>query len=220
MDSLCQDWKSVFLCIFFSLLTSHVATGPDLRIKQSVLLSCFASIAVCSILLNSAIIAVAGPLVLQAFFSCLALLKCMKVLPLTFVRFRRHLFSWFRLNENGLDIHFMHSASVRMRLSLLLISFFVIRLAVLTVCGFFAAKNLSSHLALKAQLSSLVNADIDQLRQLDDVCAICWGPFERHGKMTPCKHIFHSHCLRTWLRRRNVCPICNREVFSEAMVTS
>ncbi|KFD57491.1 hypothetical protein M514_01594 [Trichuris suis] len=491
MENLCQDWNLVFQCVLLWLICSHVATGPHLRIKLSVIVSCLASIAVCSILFNSALIAFAVPAVLQAFFSCLAILKCMKVLPLTFAQFRRTVFSWFRLSENGLDFYLTHSESIRVQLSLLLITFFVIRVSLLTVCGLcyangflyldnragaaslmandshlvhfstyvvyryvlvrscetfvallglcafisvlsdmlislmirsigesgrddefsggfvmgaiflmlclqvdltmqppavrifllyrscmligigvmhfvhshlhnalmrlsrsgtltwslyvacyaegvmfllmpllaarfiwlpeirnpwfmstviygaelfcktlvsllvhwtylyrtykknvdeyvteeivfwvegcgttlqicfsilillsgvwllqyandsitrgvlmalhayvsiwlptkVAVKNLSSYLAVKAQLNSLLNANVDQLRRLDDVCAICLCPFERHGKVAPCKHIFHAHCLRTWLRRRNVCPLCNREVFSAAMVT-
>mmetsp|Transcript_23438 Transcript_23438/g.32862 ORF Transcript_23438/g.32862 Transcript_23438/m.32862 type:complete len:438 (+) Transcript_23438:159-1472(+) len=41
-------------------------------------------------------------------------------------------------------------------------------------------------------------------------CTICFGPLEdgeRIGAL-PCEHIFHVDCLKTWLSRRNVCPLC------------
>ena len=42
-------------------------------------------------------------------------------------------------------------------------------------------------------------------------CAICFAQLEdgdRVGSL-PCQHIFHvTPCLKTWLKRRNVCPLC------------
>lgn len=26
-----------------------------------------------------------------------------------------------------------------------------------------------------------------------------------------CNHTYHLHCIETWIARRNVCPLCNRE---------
>jgi len=43
-------------------------------------------------------------------------------------------------------------------------------------------------------------------------CTICFGPLEdgdRVGSL-PCSHVFHVDCLKTWLSRRNVCPLCLR----------
>lgn len=42
------------------------------------------------------------------------------------------------------------------------------------------------------------------------MCSICLASVEdgeRIGALS-CNHIFHSHCLKDWLRRRNVCPLC------------
>eukprot|EP00543_Licmophora_paradoxa_P005021 CAMPEP_0202444156 /NCGR_PEP_ID=MMETSP1360-20130828/3302_1 /ASSEMBLY_ACC=CAM_ASM_000848 /TAXON_ID=515479 /ORGANISM="Licmophora paradoxa, Strain CCMP2313" /LENGTH=204 /DNA_ID=CAMNT_0049060077 /DNA_START=274 /DNA_END=888 /DNA_ORIENTATION=- len=41
-------------------------------------------------------------------------------------------------------------------------------------------------------------------------CAICFAQIEegeRVGSLS-CDHIFHSHCLKSWLKRRNICPLC------------
>ena len=41
-------------------------------------------------------------------------------------------------------------------------------------------------------------------------CSICFAPFldgDRVGAL-PCDHVFHVDCLKSWLPRRNVCPLC------------
>jgi hypothetical protein len=49
----------------------------------------------------------------------------------------------------------------------------------------------------------------------DDVasCAICFVTFadgDRTGVL-PCRHVFHANCLKMWLKRKNVCPLCQRK---------
>jgi Ring finger domain len=56
----------------------------------------------------------------------------------------------------------------------------------------------------------------------DNSCMICFAVVfegERVGIMPNCDHIFHSKCLKDWLKRRNVCPLCldaNVAVFSSS----
>jgi Ring finger domain len=52
----------------------------------------------------------------------------------------------------------------------------------------------------------------DHVPDDDDACCctICFTPLEtgdRVGKLS-CSHTFHVDCLREWLPRRNVCPLC------------
>ena len=47
----------------------------------------------------------------------------------------------------------------------------------------------------------------------DYECAICLGAIE-HGESIgdiPCGHIFHKECLKTWVKRRKRCPLCQDE---------
>jgi hypothetical protein len=48
----------------------------------------------------------------------------------------------------------------------------------------------------------------------DHSCAICYGTLvdgDRVGALPHCEHVFHVDCLKVWLTRRNVCPLCLSE---------
>ena len=59
-------------------------------------------------------------------------------------------------------------------------------------------------------LAHFVRASEDELKQYDDVCAICLCPMHKARK-TPCGHFFHGHCLRRCLKEKANCPICNHK---------
>jgi hypothetical protein len=44
-------------------------------------------------------------------------------------------------------------------------------------------------------------------------CTICFSELEAGDRVgaLPCDHVFHVDCLKGWLRRRNVCPLCLME---------
>ena len=51
----------------------------------------------------------------------------------------------------------------------------------------------------------------DDGENLDTQCIICFQQLQngdRAGDLL-CGHTFHADCLKTWLKRRNVCPLCN-----------
>ncbi|KAH7684043.1 Zinc finger RING/FYVE/PHD-type protein [Dioscorea alata] len=45
-------------------------------------------------------------------------------------------------------------------------------------------------------------------------CAVCKDEIELEEKVKklPCKHYFHSECIVPWLKMRNTCPVCRREL--------
>ena len=47
-------------------------------------------------------------------------------------------------------------------------------------------------------------------------CAICLGEFSEGEKVSPLhcdiKHVFHTHCIKTWLIKNPVCPLCKAEI--------
>jgi hypothetical protein len=48
----------------------------------------------------------------------------------------------------------------------------------------------------------------------DDACAICCADLvdgDRVGVLEVCRHQFHVECLKPWLQRRNMCPLCQKE---------
>ncbi|CAD1479020.1 unnamed protein product [Heterotrigona itama] len=58
------------------------------------------------------------------------------------------------------------------------------------------------------KINSLPEAKAEQLRTLDDVCAICYQEMQS-AKITYCNHYFHSVCLRKWLYVQDSCPLCH-----------
>jgi Ring finger domain len=52
------------------------------------------------------------------------------------------------------------------------------------------------------------------LAEGEDVCAVCLDElrFADTVRRLPCEHIFHSLCIRQWLRRKNACPCCCAQV--------
>lgn len=76
-------------------------------------------------------------------------------------------------------------------------------------------------LALKTRIHRIIIADheseIEAAKSVDgddemhdETCTICFGDLkdgDRVGDLL-CGHTFHASCLKSWLSRRNVCPLC------------
>ena len=48
-------------------------------------------------------------------------------------------------------------------------------------------------------------------RRNGDGCMICFNAIDigsKVGVLPNCEHTFHTTCLKEWLKRRNVCPLC------------
>jgi hypothetical protein len=61
-------------------------------------------------------------------------------------------------------------------------------------------------------LSAAHNDDDD-----DDACTICFAPLldgDRVGELG-CTHVFHVECLKLWLQRKNICPLCQKTEVAE-----
>ncbi|XP_074568642.1 uncharacterized protein LOC141825154 [Curcuma longa] len=51
-------------------------------------------------------------------------------------------------------------------------------------------------------------------RKGNEECVICKSNYKIQKLITlPCKHCYHSHCIRRWLKESKACPICKEEVF-------
>jgi hypothetical protein len=48
------------------------------------------------------------------------------------------------------------------------------------------------------------------------MCSICHENFAEGDDLTilPCnnKHKFHQSCIKDWLERKDVCPLCNKKI--------
>uniref|UniRef100_A0A1A8ES01 E3 ubiquitin-protein ligase RNF139 n=1 Tax=Nothobranchius korthausae TaxID=1143690 RepID=A0A1A8ES01_9TELE len=65
------------------------------------------------------------------------------------------------------------------------------------------------------KINSLPELRGDQLRDIEDVCAICYQEFSTSARLTPCHHYFHALCLRKWLYIQDTCPMCHQRVYVE-----
>ncbi|XP_028592017.1 E3 ubiquitin-protein ligase RNF139 [Podarcis muralis] len=65
------------------------------------------------------------------------------------------------------------------------------------------------------KINSLPEVKGERLREIDDVCAICYHEFTTSARITPCNHYFHALCLRKWLYIQDTCPMCHQKVYTE-----
>ncbi|CAB3408955.1 unnamed protein product [Caenorhabditis bovis] len=61
-------------------------------------------------------------------------------------------------------------------------------------------------------IDRLSKANAKQLKEREDVCAICFIEMREEARITPCNHYFHGPCLRKWLAVKLVCPLCYSEM--------
>uniref|UniRef100_A0A672KVF3 E3 ubiquitin-protein ligase RNF139 n=1 Tax=Sinocyclocheilus grahami TaxID=75366 RepID=A0A672KVF3_SINGR len=65
------------------------------------------------------------------------------------------------------------------------------------------------------KINSLPEVKGTRLREIEDVCAICYQEFAASARITPCHHYFHALCLRKWLYIQDTCPMCHQRVYIE-----
>lgn len=61
------------------------------------------------------------------------------------------------------------------------------------------------------KISSLPRATSQQLKDHNDVCAICYQDMSS-AVITYCGHYFHGNCLRKWLYVQETCPMCHTPI--------
>ena len=69
-------------------------------------------------------------------------------------------------------------------------------------------------------LDELPETKIDDVTKLDPEkknCVICLEDFKNGDNATvlPCIHLFHSECVKNWLKTQNCCPICKFKLTGE-----
>jgi hypothetical protein len=79
-------------------------------------------------------------------------------------------------------------------------------------------------IARRSMLKSLEVVALDDLPDADKACTICYEPYgvispegvrEEALRLPDCKHVFGSHCLKTWLDDSAKCPYCRKKLPSE-----
>ncbi len=52
-------------------------------------------------------------------------------------------------------------------------------------------------------------------------CSICLDKFKQSDlcKQFSCsEHIFHKHCLESWLNKSNYCPLCKHDLMDDIII--
>ncbi|KAL4231351.1 hypothetical protein ACF0H5_008930 [Mactra antiquata] len=62
------------------------------------------------------------------------------------------------------------------------------------------------------KINSLREATVEEIEQLNDVCAICYQELKT-ARVTRCNHYYHSVCLRKWLYVQDNCPLCHEVLY-------
>eukprot|EP00966_Prymnesium_polylepis_P070452 1637235-Prymnesium_polylepis.2 len=55
------------------------------------------------------------------------------------------------------------------------------------------------------------DATEEELERTDRICIICREHLTTAKKLA-CGHMFHFHCLRSWLERQQTCPTCRAAI--------
>lgn len=53
---------------------------------------------------------------------------------------------------------------------------------------------------------------VHQEEDQDELCSVCYYNAKEGEEITvlPCKHCFHSECIKEWLVKEKVCPMCKQ----------
>ena len=56
--------------------------------------------------------------------------------------------------------------------------------------------------------------NVNELSENKRNCMICLDEFKNGQKsiILPCIHIFHSECIKNWMKREKFCPLCKNKM--------
>lgn len=77
--------------------------------------------------------------------------------------------------------------------------------------------------ASKTAIESMPKIAVSNLHvSTESHCAICIEAFAlgAEAREMPCKHIYHSDCILSWLTLRNSCPVCRHELPTDSTESS
>ena len=80
--------------------------------------------------------------------------------------------------------------------------------------------NNNSNINIEAVMGLLPSSEIKEKKEGDNNnCIICLADFEVGDKVTslPCLHMFHTDCIKNWLKSKNHCPICKYTITEESL---
>ena len=80
--------------------------------------------------------------------------------------------------------------------------------------------NNNNNINIDAVMGLLPSSEIKEKKEGENNnCIICLADFEIGDKVTslPCLHMFHTDCIKNWLKSKNHCPICKYTITEESL---
>ena len=73
--------------------------------------------------------------------------------------------------------------------------------------------NLESNVSKKRKNLNL-ESNVSKKKKKFEKCAICLKKldYSEFLYILPCKHSFHRECIKGWLKIKNICPYCKKQV--------
>lgn len=65
------------------------------------------------------------------------------------------------------------------------------------------------------QMNQLERIEVNEENSKEDLlCSICYDNAKEGDQLNklPCSHIFHIDCVKEWLAKEKVCPMCKQEI--------
>jgi hypothetical protein len=59
--------------------------------------------------------------------------------------------------------------------------------------------------------------DVEKFHGENSDCIVCLNSFQSGDLVTtlPCSHVYHSKCIKDWLKTNPTCPVCKYEITKE-----
>ena len=78
----------------------------------------------------------------------------------------------------------------------------------------------NKHLNKGLDDETIENYPVSKIKNINDLsenkkkCLICLDEFKNGQKsiVLPCTHLFHSECIKKWMKKENFCPLCKNKI--------
>lgn len=102
------------------------------------------------------------------------------------------------------------------QMNMILLFSVVLILIIITIGGMIRRKNEERRANLERELMENFPQEVGVVLPEGSSCSVCFEPMTRDellSKLPLCGHYFHTRCIQPWVNIKQVCPLCQRELF-------